>query len=116
MSALWLAPAPLLLASQSKVRRAVLEAAGVPVEARPAALDERAVEACAPSSDPSAVAAMLEAYDFSGVITLADIGGGNGSLLSAVLGQYPQMRGILFDLPGVAGRTRANIEAAGLTE
>ena len=35
---------PLVLASQSKVRRALLEAAGIPVEARPAHLDERAIE------------------------------------------------------------------------
>jgi len=42
--ALWLAPAPLILASQSTVRRALLEAAGIPVEARPAHLDERAIE------------------------------------------------------------------------
>ena len=41
---LWLAPAPLVLASQSKVRRALLEAAGIPVEPRPAHLDERAIE------------------------------------------------------------------------
>jgi septum formation protein len=42
--ALWLAPEPLILASQSKVRRALLEAAGIPIEARPAHLDERAIE------------------------------------------------------------------------
>jgi len=41
---LWLADKPLILASQSKVRRALLEAAGIPVEARPAHLDERAIE------------------------------------------------------------------------
>jgi septum formation protein len=41
---LWLSPQPLVLASQSKVRRALLEAAGIPVEARPAHLDERAIE------------------------------------------------------------------------
>jgi septum formation protein len=41
---LWLSDKPLVLASQSKVRRAVLEAAGIPVEARPAHLDERAIE------------------------------------------------------------------------
>ena len=33
-----------MLASQSKVRRALLEAAGIPVETRPAHLDERAIE------------------------------------------------------------------------
>jgi septum formation protein len=41
---LWLADKPLVLASQSKVRRALIEAAGIPVEARPADLDERAIE------------------------------------------------------------------------
>jgi hypothetical protein len=59
-------------------------------------------------------AAMLDAYDFSGVRVLADIGGGNGSVLTAILRQFPAMRGILFDLPGVAERARANIKAAGL--
>jgi septum formation protein len=41
---LWLPAEPPVLASQSKVRRALLEAAGIPVEARPAHLDERAIE------------------------------------------------------------------------
>lgn len=59
-------------------------------------------------------AAMLDAYNFSGVRVLADIGGGNGSVLTAVLKEYPDMRGILFDLPGVAERAKANVEAAGL--
>jgi len=61
-------------------------------------------------------AAMLDAYDFSGVRVLADLGGGNGSLLSAVLRKYPAMRGVLFDLPGVAERAKANIQVAGLAE
>jgi septum formation protein len=57
--ALWLADAPLILASQSKVRRMVLTAAGVPVEANPADLDERALEASVESHSASAVAALL---------------------------------------------------------
>jgi septum formation protein len=56
---LWLAPAPLVLASGSSIRRAILQAAGIPVEVRPASLDERAVEASAPSEDPGAIAALL---------------------------------------------------------
>jgi len=59
VSALWLAPAALVLASRSKVRRALLETAGIPVEVRPATLDERAVEARSPDADPAAVAAVL---------------------------------------------------------
>src|SRR3954452_17419355 len=42
--ALWLPSDWLILASQSKVRGALLEAAGIPVQARPADLDERAIE------------------------------------------------------------------------
>jgi O-methyltransferase len=49
-------------------------------------------------------AAMLDAYDFTGVRVLADIGGGNGSLLAGVLRRYSAMRGILFDLGHVVAR------------
>src|SRR5260221_7514246 len=49
-------------------------------------------------------AAVAETYDFSGIRTLADIGGSQGFILSLVLPKYPDMRGILFDLPaGVEG-------------
>lgn len=61
-------------------------------------------------------AAMTDAYDFSGINVLADIGGGNGSLLTTVLKKYPGMRGILFDLPGVTERAKAELEAAGLAD
>ncbi|MBL8796931.1 MAG: methyltransferase [Planctomycetia bacterium] len=61
-------------------------------------------------------AAMLDAYDFSDIGTLADIGGGNGSVLTAILQKYPAMQGILFDLPGVVERARANLEASGLSD
>jgi hypothetical protein len=60
-------------------------------------------------------AAMLEAYDFSGIGTLADIGCGNGEVLCSVLKRYPGLRGVFFDLPAVAERTRANIDRAGLS-
>lgn len=58
-------------------------------------------------------AAMLDAYDFSSVRVLADIGGGNGSLIGAVLQRYPNLRGILFDLGHVIGRARQNLQAFG---
>src|ERR1700681_2045368 len=56
---LWLAAAPLVLASRSAVRRPLLEAAGVPVEICPADIDERGVEAGAPLQAPVAIAALL---------------------------------------------------------
>jgi hypothetical protein len=58
--------------------------------------------------------AMLEAYEFAGIGRLADIGGGNGSVITAILRRYPAIQGILFDLAGVVKRANANIEAAGL--
>jgi hypothetical protein len=58
--------------------------------------------------------AMLEVYDFSGFGVLADVGGGNGSTLVRILGRYPRAHGLLFDLPGVVGRARAQLERAGM--
>ncbi len=58
--------------------------------------------------------AALAAYDFSTIGVLADIGGGNGSLISATLEKHRGLRGILFDLPAVIERARPNIEKAGL--
>ena len=46
-------------------------------------------------------AAVVDAYDFSGIERLADIGGGYGTLLSAVLNANPQLHGVLYDLPEV---------------
>jgi hypothetical protein len=58
--------------------------------------------------------AVLRAYDFSGINTVVDIGGGNGSQLIELLKAHPSMRGILFDLPHVIERAKAPIAAAGL--
>ena len=57
--ALWLGERPLVLASKSAVRHALLRAAGIAVEVEPADLDERALEQRMPASDPGAVAALL---------------------------------------------------------
>jgi septum formation protein len=56
---LWLPADPLVLASKSAARRAMLESAGVPVEVRPADLDERGLEPGAGSVGPGGVAAFL---------------------------------------------------------
>jgi len=74
---LWLADAPLLLASQSSARRMLLAAAGVPVEVRPANLDERRLEAGAIAQSAGLMAALLAREkavaverDFPGRLTL----------------------------------------------
>jgi septum formation protein len=56
---LWLAPNPLVLASRSRARQALLAGAGVPFTVRPADLDERALADRAPSPAADAVAAFL---------------------------------------------------------
>jgi orsellinic acid C2-O-methyltransferase len=45
---------------------------------------------------------IVAACDLTGVTTLADIGGGNGTLLAAFLDAHPHLRGILFDSPSGA--------------
>lgn len=55
----WRAGAPLILASKSAGRRLVLAQAGLPFEARPADVDERAIESGLGAAGPDAVAAAL---------------------------------------------------------
>jgi septum formation protein len=57
--ALWREDRALVLASRSRPRRAILEAAGIPIDVRVPDLDERTVEASAGLHDPIAVAALL---------------------------------------------------------
>lgn len=59
---------------------------------------------------------VLEAYDFSDVRLLADIGGGNGLNLTTILQQHPQMNGVLFDLPHVIEAARPQIQQTGLAD
>ena len=41
--------------------------------------------------------AVAEAYDFSGVSTVVDVGGGQGLLLETVLTRHPHLTGTVFD-------------------
>jgi hypothetical protein len=61
-------------------------------------------------------AAIASTYDFSGLNVVADIGGGNGSQISAVLRQHKHLRGILFDLPHVIERARERLAGEGLLD
>jgi len=60
-------------------------------------------------------AAALE-FDWSDVSVVADIGGGNGSVLIGVLAAHKQLSGIVFDQPHVVAQAQPTIEAAGLSE
>lgn len=53
------------------------------------------------------VAGVVESYDFSKFGTIADVGGGRGHLLEAILQKWPQPTGVLFELPHVVDEVRA---------
>lgn len=60
--------------------------------------------------------AIVAAYDFGPIRRIADIGGGAGNLLAAVLLANPHLEGILFDLPANAEAGRASMQRLGLDE
>jgi hypothetical protein len=53
------------------------------------------------------IAGVVKSYDFSSFATIADIGGGRGHLLKAVLETAPQAHGVLFDQPHVTAAAQA---------
>jgi hypothetical protein len=61
-------------------------------------------------------AAVVQAYDFSGVRRLVDVGGGHGALISAILQANPELRGTLFDLPHVVDGAIRTLNAAGVAD
>jgi hypothetical protein len=61
-------------------------------------------------------AAIVDAYDFSDIRTIVDVGGGHGATLGAILRRYPTVKGILFDLPEVVAAARLDDNVAGRCE
>jgi len=59
---------------------------------------------------------VVAAYDFSGIGTLVDVGGGHGALISAILRANPRMHGILCDAPQVVSGARPLLEAEGVLD
>jgi hypothetical protein len=60
------------------------------------------------SKAQSAIPPVIAAYDFSVFGTIADIGGGLGHLLKALLKSSPKSRGVLFDQPHVIERVEVD--------
>ena len=59
---------------------------------------------------------VTRAIDFSGVERVVDVGGANGTLVSAVLRAFPNTRGVLFDLAHVVEPVKKTLAALGLAE
>jgi orsellinic acid C2-O-methyltransferase len=60
--------------------------------------------------------AIASAYDFSGLRTVVDVGGGHGALLPAILRASPQLAGVVYDLPQCAEGADAFLRAEGLAD
>jgi hypothetical protein len=60
--------------------------------------------------------AVRDAYDFSAMRTLVDVGGGHGMLLGTILAANPRLRGVLFDQPHVVAGARSTFERLGVAD
>lgn len=79
--------------------------------------DEARIFDAAMSSFSSVVAAaVVAAYDFSSSATVVDVGGGDGTLLAAILKANPSLRGAVADLPHVAEGAQRRLDADGLAD
>jgi O-methyltransferase domain/Dimerisation domain len=59
---------------------------------------------------------VLAAHDFGRYRLIADIGGGTGVVLAAVLAAHPDIRGILFDQPHVVANAEVVLRDAGVAD
>jgi hypothetical protein len=60
--------------------------------------------------------AVAAAYDFGGIGTLVDVGGGHGLLLSTILDANPDLNGVLFELPFMLEGARGLLAEHGVGE
>ncbi len=58
----------------------------------------------------------LSTYHFSGAKVIADVGGGQGTLISSILALNPEKQGILFDLPEVVAGSYDLIRSYGVLD
>jgi ubiquinone/menaquinone biosynthesis C-methylase UbiE len=60
--------------------------------------------------------AVANAYDFAGAEVIVDVGGGDGTLISAILQSCRQAAGVLLEAPQVAQAARERLADHGLTD
>lgn len=54
---------------------------------------------------------VAEAYDFSDIRTVVDVGGGQGTLLAEILRKHGHLHGVLLETPAVAARAETLLDA-----
>jgi len=73
----------------------------------------RAVMGTAPAE---AYQPIVDCWDFTGRQVVADLGGGGGSLIAAVLKTYPNLTGMLVDRPDAVDAAARRFESEGLSD
>lgn len=64
-------------------------------------------------AEPPAIA---DAYDFSDVDTIVDVGGGTGNMLATIFERHPIRSGVLFELPRVVREASALLDERGVAD
>ena len=77
-----------------------------------AAMFDRAMTSASETTN----AAVVQAYDFSRLRHIMDVGGNLGAALCSILRAFPKLKGTLFDLPHLEPRARAFVRDQGLVD
>src|SRR5258708_21670710 len=60
--------------------------------------------------------AVASAYDFTGLLSMVDIGGGRGTLIAGLLKANPGLRGTVFDIEAGSAETEAYLKEEGVDD
>ena len=68
------------------------------------------------SNSASSSVALVNAYDFSSVSKLVDVGGGHGFLLASILAKFGNVKGVLYDTSAIVAEAEKLLKEHGVTE
>lgn len=60
--------------------------------------------------------AVVNAYDFSSVSKLVDVGGGHGFLMASILAKFGNVKGVLYETPAIVAEAEKLLTEHGVTE
>ena len=60
--------------------------------------------------------AVVNAYNYSSISKLVDVGGGHGFLLASILAKYSNVKGVLYDTPAIVAEAKKLLNQHGVTE
>lgn len=68
------------------------------------------------SNSAFASVAVVNAYDFSSISKLVDVGGGHGFLLASILAKFGNVKGVLYDTPAIVAEAEKLLKEHGVKE